>query len=51
MQKLILALGLALLTVQPALAGDHATQLRPQTVDYALILPANLPHLGKCCAN
>ncbi len=45
MQKLILALGLALLTVQPALAGDHATQLRPQTVDYALILPANLPHL------
>lgn len=45
MQKLILALGLALLTVQPVLAGDHATQSRPQTVDYALILPANLPHL------
>lgn len=45
MQKLILTLGLALLTVQPALADDHATQPRPQTVDYALILPANLPHL------
>jgi len=45
MQQRILAVGLALLTAQPAVADDHATHLRPQTVDYALILPANLPHL------
>lgn len=45
MQKLILALGLILLTVQPASADDHSQHQPPQTVDYALILPANLPHL------
>lgn len=45
MQQRILAVSLALLTAQPAVADDHATHLRPQTVDYALILPANLPHL------
>lgn len=45
MQKLILALGLILLTVQPASADEHAQHQPPQTVDYALILPANLPHL------
>lgn len=45
MQKLILALGLILLTAQPACADDHALHQQPQTVDYALILSANLPHL------
>lgn len=45
MQQRILAVGLALLTAQPAVADDHAPHQPPQTVDYALILPANLPHL------
>lgn len=45
MQKLIFALGLILLTAQPASADDHAQHQPPQTVDYALILPASLPHL------
>lgn len=45
MQKLIFALGLILLTAQSASADDHAQHQPPQTVDYALILPANLPHL------
>lgn len=45
MQKFIFALGLILLTAQAASADEHALHQPPQTVDYALILPANLPHL------
>lgn len=45
MHKLILAVGLVLITAPPVFADDHAAHQPPQTVDYALILPANLPHL------
>ena len=45
MHKLILAVGLVLITAPPVVADDHAAHQPPQTVDYALILPANLPHL------
>jgi hypothetical protein len=34
------------LTIQPCLAEpSHEAHMKPETVDYALILPANLPHV------
>ena len=46
MKKQLLPFLCALLLSQPSLAGDQRDTSHPiQTIDYALILPGNLPHL------
>ena len=45
-QTAFILLALALLNMKAAHAADeHEAHGKPQTVDYALILPANLPHM------
>lgn len=48
----LFALTLVLAAAMPvAAAAEHEAHPQPQTVDYALILPANLPHLLRLAAD